>query len=332
MKDPRAAHRNDLLSSEELRDVCRIDRRSVRMDIALTWLAMLAVMEAAVLAGTWWAVLAAFVAMGCLQNALITWVHEASHSNLDRNRRANDLLCDLLLAGPAGISVDQYRWHHGAHHKYLGDPEREIELVAWDCLRGANLFMVICRHLLGFYAFQVILRKKRFSSPDSRFPPPPPRSRAAWAGFLAGNLVLFALFALQGAWHLYFVLWVAPLFTLALMISNLRTIVEHQPGSAAVCDQPLSPMAPRTRIVRAGLVERLLVAPVGFYHHYEHHLYPAVPYRNLPKVRKILEQRGHFDLEPPLRSDGYVRTLLRLAFDPGFGASPSAQGRGRAAP
>ena len=52
MKDPRAAHRNDLLSSEELRDVCRIDRRSVRMDIALTWLAMLAVMEAAVLAGT----------------------------------------------------------------------------------------------------------------------------------------------------------------------------------------------------------------------------------------------------------------------------------------
>jgi fatty acid desaturase len=300
-----------LPSRDELASLTTLDPARSLRDISLFWVLILLVIQCGVLIDHPAGYALGFVLMAVLQNQLITWVHEASHCNLLRDKARNDLIADLLLAGPAGLSVDQYRWHHVPHHRYLGDPGREIELVAWIDLRGYGLLAEVLKHLAGFYALQIIARRRRFSGAGSAFAPPPKRSPVAWTGFISANALLFAFCLAQGAWYAYFLLWVAPLFTLALMLSNFRTIVEHQvPGSGTTSFQPTPDF---TRIVEAGYLERVAVAPIGFYYHYEHHLYPTVPYYNLPRLRSILEAKGHFRATQVERRQGYLRTLLQLA-------------------
>jgi len=307
-----------VLSSEELRGFMQIKPWRVACDIGMFWAMVLGTFAVAFALPHWWVWALCFLAMGCLHNAIITWTHEASHSNLSRNKKLNDRIADFLLAGPAGISLDQYRWHHVAHHKFLGHPEKEVELVAWLCLRGGHLFSEIFRHLLGFSALRIIARNRRFSKPDSPHRPPPPRSPAAWAGFLVINAALFAACWSRGLWYLYPLLWVAPLFTIGLMLSNFRTIVEHQ-ANAGVCDDRRMKMPGFTRVVHCTWIERVLIAPIGFYYHYEHHLFPSVPYHRLREVRAALNAKGFFDQEGIAKERGYLRTLWRLAMQSGYG-------------
>ena len=316
--DPPPRARGDLLTKAELRDLMKIRHGRVVFDIVLFWVTVVGSIEAALYFKTWWVSLLVFFIIGCLQNALITWTHEGSHCSLHRNKKLNDWITDIFLAGPAGISVKQYRWHHVSHHKYLGDPEKEVELVAWLCLRGGNLFAQIAKHLLGGAALTIIRRKKRFSQPDSPHRPPPPRSLAAWIGFIGVNGLLFTICALQGQWWIYFLLWVFPLFTIAMLISNFRTVVEHQ-ASSEVCDSPRVPMPNFTRVIEANPIERFLIAPIGFYYHLEHHLYPSVPYHRLRELRGILKKRGYFESGEVVKERGYIRTLWHLAMKPGFG-------------
>ena len=309
---------DDGLTKAEIVELSGLEARRWQPALAAHWALMLGCLELGVLTPLWsWPLW--FVLMGCLLNGMILWTHEGAHVNLYREKPRNDRFADLVICGPIGVYLDSYRWHHGRHHRYLGDPTREIELSAYYCIRGASLATHVARHLFGVVAFTIIFRRQRFSAEGAPVAPPPPRSRAAYVGFAVGNAALLALCVLQGAWYGYLALWVAPLFTLAPMISNFRTIVEHQPSSD-VCDAGMHhPVPPISRIVDCGPIERYLVAPVGFYYHYEHHLYPGIPHYNLAEVRRRLEARGHYDNHPMVRSRGYVRSVWNLATDPDFG-------------
>ena len=146
--------RANLLSPAELRALMEIRPWRVARDLALTWLLLVGLIQVGILGNSWVLIPVCLVLIGCLQNGLITWTHEASHGSIHRNRKVNDTLSDLLICGPAGICVDQYRWHHVNHHKYLGNPDKEVELAAWLCLRGGSLFTEILRHLGGGFALQ----------------------------------------------------------------------------------------------------------------------------------------------------------------------------------
>ena len=113
-------------------------------------------------------------------------------------------------------------------------------------------------------------------------------------------------------------LWVAPLFTIALLISNFRTIVEHQ-ASSDVCDVGKVQTPGFTRVIECSWLERVLIAPVGFYYHFEHHLFPTIPYHRLGEVRRLLKTRGLFEQEGVQKENGYFRTLWKLAMQPGYG-------------
>jgi len=258
-----------------------------------------------------------FVAMAVIQNALVLWTHEASHYGFSRNKRLNDLLGDLFVSGPTGVCVAQYRWQHLKHHRHLGDPSEEIDHSAWMCIRGWQFPLVIARHASGWFGWQII---KRYQSEadDARTTGRPRRSTASVVGAVVGNSLLVGLCVWAGSPFATLFLWILPLFTLTPLIGNLRTIVEHQPSSD-VCDQGLVLLPPITRYIDYPLIERILVAPVGFAYHYEHHLHPSIPYWHLRAARKRLIESGWLSEAAPVVAGGYFSTLWRLSRESGFG-------------
>jgi fatty acid desaturase len=249
--------------------------------------------------------------MGFFHNTLISWVHEASHGNIIRSKKINQIFADIFLCGPAGISLSQYQWHHLSHHKFLGDPKLEIELYAWTPIKGWHLPLEIIKHLTGMYALSIIFRKRRFLN-SNNVKKYPRMSITAGLSFLIFNISLFIIFLATNAWYLYFIIWVAPLFTTALLISNLRTLVEHQMDNLPKVNSIEIEMPPLTRIFKCSTIQRILIAPIGFYYHNEHHLYPSVPHYNLPQLRAKFEELGIYKNATP---KSYLKTLWLLCMN-----------------
>ena len=72
--------------------------------IAGLW-AQLALAWSAALLGPFWLLPPVFVVICACQQAMLLWVHEASHKNLARSGRWNDAWTDLLVATPVGMTV-----------------------------------------------------------------------------------------------------------------------------------------------------------------------------------------------------------------------------------
>jgi fatty acid desaturase len=302
------------LSRDELRELGRIPTMRVAVSGVVLWSALFGCLELSLRSQSIVTGALCFCAIGVLFNALGSyWTHEATHFNLAPNRKWNDIFGDLFFAGPTGLTVAQYRWQHFRHHAHINEPEWEIDQSAWICLRGPRLYAQILLHLIGWHALNTILRYRE-SQHDPRKASLPPRSFASLASFAVVNGAVFLRCAISGQWYMYFLMWVAPLFTIAVAIGNIGTIVEHQPSSD-VCDSGLVRLPVVTRLMHAGWIERVLLGHVGFYYHYEHHLYPRVPVHRLPELRRLLEVRGCFDQPEIVRADGYLKTLWRLSRD-----------------
>ncbi|HTE88394.1 MAG TPA: fatty acid desaturase, partial [Terriglobales bacterium] len=83
------------------------------------------------------------------------------------------------------------------------------------------------------------------------------------------------------------VLWAACMPTLMFALLRFRTIAEHIaiPGKSGWH---------AVRHIRAPLIERLLFAPFNINNHIAHHLFPRVPYYNLPKLQTLIEAHPQF--------------------------------------
>lgn len=125
----------------------------------------------------------------------------------------------------------------------------------------------------------------------------------------------------------YLALWVAPYFTLMLLLMTVRILAEHQPVSYArreAADETLALEPALTRTLPVGPIQRWLFAPVGLAYHCEHHLYPAVPFTRLPQLHALLRARGFYDAQPERLGSSYLTVLRRLIL-PGDGRPRAAR-------
>jgi len=97
--------------------------------------------------------------------------------------------------------------------------------------------------------------------------------------------VLLAILALAGHALLY-VLWVVAWLTTYRLVTRIRAIAEH--ALAPDADDPLN----NTRTTLARAWERLLIAPNRVNYHLEHHLMMTVPHYKLPRLHRLLRERG----------------------------------------
>jgi fatty acid desaturase len=88
----------------------------------------------------------------------------------------------------------------------------------------------------------------------------------------------------------------------------VRTCAEHQPEDfpAADLDKP-----PIVRTTLPSVLEKWLIYGINFNYHLEHHLWPHVPFFNLPKLHAHLAERGFYEQRPDLLQ----HTLSESSFD-----------------
>jgi fatty acid desaturase len=265
--------------------------------ITLHWSIVLLAGWAAVASGHWAVYLAAMVVIATRQQALGVMLHDATHYLLYKNRTVNDVVCDLFIAFPLGMSTDLYRATHFRHHRFTNtkdDPDlryqrEDADWYNWPKTR-LGCAWVIVKSLFGLNVHKAHEPYKHWSPwmnillPLDGKPRYPLRARVL---LVLSTIAVYAVVIGSGLIIPAIVLWAVPALTLLNLFNRLRATAEH-------VGAPWTHELDSTRTVIPHWLERLTLAPMNVSYHLEHHLFPSVPGPNLRKLHALLMQDEEF--------------------------------------
>ena len=258
---------------------------------------------------TWpspWLLLSVIV-LGVQQHALFVLAHEAAHYRLLRDRRLNDLV-GRFIGMASGISMCTYRVIHRLHHNNLYTDEDPDTAIHGGYPRGtAYLWKKLAQDAAGLNAWKTFAyffgapalndATQRASRPLDDTSPELRRAARIDRWFVvAFQLALPLACALVGGSRglaQYAVLWLVPLLTVLQPILRLRAICEH--GAVHDFSSPLTAARTNRGGGFANALGRALLFPHHVNYHLEHHLYPAVPHYRLPRLHRLLADKGALD-------------------------------------
>ncbi len=306
----------DLLSHEEIRALTRRSDARGAFAVGSTWAVIAGALAALALVPHPLVFTAAVVVIGGRQLALAILMHEAAHRTLFRSRFCNDVVTDWLCARPMWNDVTRYRAHHHRHHTQTGTPgDPDLSLVTPYPTTRRSLARKLARDLLGVTGLKRMVGlalmdlgylEYTVAGDAIRRPRMPARAHLGEGlrhlpGVLSTNAALFAICAAAGhAW--IYAAWAASYLTTFSVFVRIRSLAEH--ACTELTDEPLL----NTRTTRAGLLARMLVAPLRVNYHLEHHLLVMVPYYRLPAMHRLLRDRGAL---PP--TPGYLDVLRTVS-------------------
>lgn len=304
----RNAEARKLLSAEELAPLTQLSNSRSLLAVLQTLLLAGAGMALALFAWPtplWWAGgLSGLVLIGVAQHGLFILAHEAAHYRLLSSRTLNDLL-GRLIGMSGGVSMCTYRVTHRLHHNNLYGPEDPDTAIHGGYPRGrAYLWKKLAQDLIGWNAWKTFAyffgspainedTMKRISPLDDTSPQLRAAARRDRWGVVAFHLLAPLCAALIGGLDgllVYLSLWTLPLLTTLQPILRLRAICEH--GAVRDLTSPLT--AARTNRTwghAANWIGRFFLFPHHVNYHLEHHLYPAIPHYNLPRLHRLLEEK-----------------------------------------
>lgn len=259
---------------------------------------------------TWpsYGVIVSIVVIGIAQHGLFILAHEAAHYRLFSHRQWNDVI-GRFIGMIGGVSMCTYRVTHRLHHNNLYSEEDPDTAIHGGYPRGkAYLWRKLIQDLVGWNAWktfayffgapainddtQRVIRPLDDTSPQLRAA----ARRDRWwvVGFhLTTPLLALGIGGGRGL-LLYFLLWMLPLLTVLQPILRLRAICEH--GAVTDLSSPLTAArCNRTWGSFGNWVGRLFLFPHHVNYHLEHHLYPAVPHYYLPRLHRLLRDKGALD-------------------------------------
>jgi fatty acid desaturase len=296
-----------VLSREEIDSLLEVKDWRGWLTIATNWGIVAACFWMVAWAPNPLTILLALFVIGTRQLGMAVVMHEASHRALFKNRELNDWAGNWLAAYPVWSDVKPYRSYHLVHHAKTGTPEDpDLSLVTPFPITRASFRRKVWRDLSGQTGWKQSLavarrdlgisNKKNQRNMGLRDGQKPDVGWHKVAPVAITNGILLGILALFGHPELY-LLWVIAWLTTNRLVTRLRSIAEHAlPGDTA---DPLQ----NTRTTRARWWERLLIAPNRVNYHLEHHLLMTVPLYNLPRMHRMLKERGALD--EALLSDDY---------------------------
>jgi len=215
---------------------------------------------------------ASLLGIVCAMIGFTVLLHEASHRSLFKKPIINDAV-GFLCGLPILLPVSGFRTNHIGHHarrSSQGDPQD----AAFPRLDKAT---TLAAHLLVFlvkaYAFILILPTSVIVRADRRTRYQILVEYGLLTVFYAG---VFWLFPFTLVWKL----WLLPLLIGALF-TQLRAIAEHGLTTRGN-------VFTATRTVTSNRLASFMMCNINY--HLEHHLFPAVPWYNLPKLHRLLQE------------------------------------------
>ena len=236
-------------------------------------------------AQVWFLTGAVVLLMGFVQNRMFILHHEGAHRLLFSNRKLNDLIGVTVFGWLSfGTGTHAYRRAHANHHRdEFGDKEPDFLLYALYPITAKSMRRKLRRDISGVSGYR-ILRPRLRGIVTKRF----------WVNsvrFYLGQLVIFLFFLTVGSPLAYFYLWLLPFMTVYQVVNRLRAIAEHG-GMTRSTDRRQT-----THHIRQGILARIFLVPLSVGHHLAHHVDSGVPFRNLPKLTRLLEQDGYINEE-----------------------------------
>ena len=247
------------------------------------------------------------IVIGARMHGLAILMHDATHYRFLKNRKWNDLLSNIFTMYPIFTSIETYRRNHLAHHQHLNtddDPDWVAKLGkrGFTFPQSQKEFLLMLGSYLVLYQgiMDAIWFFKRFGSDTGkrakRQEPLLPR--------IIFYVVLFSALTFFGIWKYYLLFWIVPYLSTFFMFQYIRSVAEHFGG--LTYDNLLT----ATRTVKPTLLEQFFIAPHEVGYHLEHHLYPGVPFYNLPKLHHLLMRQSEFQEKAHI-TNGYIKGLFQ---------------------
>jgi fatty acid desaturase len=236
--------------------------------------------------------LACYFAMGATLQGLVILLHEGVHHIMFENKFLNRWVA-FLCGVPALLSVTAYRVGHLPHHRYEreeGDPD-ELENFSRNPRKLTFLFCLTFFFGELFGAYRVgVLNVLRARAQERR-------EILVEYALVAGIVALAIAFVpFQVLLHV----WIFPAL-FARQLTNIRTLAEH-----SLTGRGNSLAATRT-VVSNPLVSFFMC---NLNYHIEHHLFMAIPWYNLRKLHRLLQDEYKTTNAQVYKS--YTRFLIDL--------------------
>lgn len=283
-------YRAQLLRREELQQLGRLQPAVAARDTVLLWLQiLLAWAVAARYPMVWCNVLMACI-VGNRYYSLFIIGHDGLHRRLHESRNVNDWWNNLLLIGPLGAITRLNRRNHMTHHGALALPtdpdyykyQRRTALGLTAYLWSLTGLPLVWNAARNVYAVGQ-------ATADTATAPDAVKYRAheicivvAWQLTLIGGLTL------TFGWWGYFLMWLAPVYVFTCAADIVRVFCEHSVLHAEDSECGLSD---RMVTFQSYWLERQLFSPMNMNHHAAHHLWPSIPYYNLPQATRLIKAR-----------------------------------------
>lgn len=276
--------------------------------IAFNWLLILFVISLYQHFSIIWIYPLIVIIIGARMHALTVLMHDATHYRFLKNRKWNDWISNFAIMFPLFTSIEKYRYNHIRHHQHLNsmkDPDWVAKLTKreFQFPKKKSEFLLTLSSYLLFYQgiLDALWFLKRYKNPEKSSVKEKTETQFFKYSFY---LILFSILMVFGLMQSYLLFWIVPYLTSFFMFQYIRSVAEHF-GELTYEDSLSS-----TRTVVPTKFERFLIAPHNVSFHIEHHLFPGVPFYNLPNVHKILMKEEEYQANAHI-TKGYFLGLLQ---------------------
>ncbi len=229
-----------------------------------------------------WAIaLSALVIYGFSLAAMFAPLHECSHRTAFANNTLSDAVC--WMAGVLSFYNSAFfRRYHKWHHRYTQDPDKDPELCDPIPQTMGDYLLTISGLPWWWGKLQTHIRVAWGQLESYVFIPASARAEVIRSTRLQLAVYAIAILISAIAWHPWFLLyWLLPL-SIGQPILRFILLAEH-----TGCSQDRNPFT-NTRSTITLFPLRFLMWNMPF--HAEHHLYPSIPFYQLPNAHQQLQR------------------------------------------